>query len=318
MNDDDRFGAVLHRAVSTLEPPTERLVAGAIARGRRRRRIVLAGELATGGVLVAGVLALVVALVPDANGSRTGTSPAGKPADPAPAAAGRLPMSPQALAQTALETLPRRGATTNFEGSADAGSVSTAFTYDDGHGGAQIVIAMQYPVPGASPKVHGPILPCARGSEGCIVLSDGAHARTARGHEYDDGRQPNAAEWVVDLVRRDGVQVSILEYNAPRQKGAAISRPAPPFTLDELTTWANDDLWQTTITSQRAKAAVHLFEPAGPKAQLSGLAATKSASRLEREATDRLKAADLARKRASCAAAAAQHATLPKYCAQIN
>jgi hypothetical protein len=152
-----------------------------------------------------------------------------------------------------------------------------------------------------------------------VVLRHGdGHALVRQGHQYDDGRQPNAAEWSVDLVRPDGVMVSIFEYNAPRPKGAAISRSAPPFTPEDLMTWAGNDAWQTTISRARDIATSKLFQPTDPKVTLGGLAQSKAANARESEAATQAKGAKLARQRAQCAAAKAAHLTPPKFCATIK
>src|SRR5947209_709872 len=108
MNEDDLIAATLHRAVSTLEPPTARLVAGGIARGRRRRRVVIGAEVLTGAALVAGVLAMVAAFLPGSHGGATAAAGSLTPIGEAAV----VPMTPQALLQTALDTLPRPGSTT--------------------------------------------------------------------------------------------------------------------------------------------------------------------------------------------------------------
>jgi hypothetical protein len=306
--DDEQLGAVLHRAVSTLEAPTERLVAGGIARGRRRRRIVLGGQLASGAAVVAGVIALIVMLLPGSSGRRT---PAAGPSTTPPAAGGTVPVTPQVVVQTALDTLPRPGTTSKYDGRAFDGFAAGSFVYDDGHGAAAIDVSLTYP--GASPKASAPIAPCATGSDGCRVLADGTHVLVRQGHQYSDGRQPNPAEWSVDVVRDDGFQVSIHEWNAPAPKGAALTRAEPPFTILQLINWVLESRWQVQVTAERAAAAEHLFTVD------AGSAATqKIANEREREAADQVKAAKLAHQRAACAAATAAHTTPPTYCATIK
>lgn len=314
MNEDDLIAATLHRAVSTLEPPTARLVAGGIARGRRRRRVVIGAEVLTGAALVAAVLAMVAVFLPGAPG---GSGPAAASSAPS-AESGTVPTTPQALLQTALDTLPRSGTTTGYSGSAGTGSVSAEFTYDDGRGGAAVIVALQYPVPGASVKESSPIVPCAAGDEGCAVLADGSHALIRQGHQYSDARQPNATEWSVDLVRADGVMISIFEYNAPQPKAAPISRAQPPFTTTQLVTWAASGAWQTAISRQRDLATGKLFQPNDPKPLISGAAASKRAAEIERATVDRAKAAKLARQQAECAVAKAAGHALPDFCATIK
>jgi hypothetical protein len=300
MDDEHRFSTVLHRAVATLEPPTERLVSGGLARGRRRRRRVLCAEIATGLAVTAAVAGVVVAVIPGQTPHRVGSNAgAQSPTISRPMSA----MTPQLLLQTALDTLPRPGKTSKYAGNSEPGSVAAFFVYDDGHGAAAIDVSLTYPVAGLGPKQRAPIIPCTAQIDGCAVLSDGSHALSRKGHQYTDGRQPNATEWSIDLVRPDGVQVSFIEWNAPQPKGAAISRSRPPFTIDELTAWADRPAWQTRVTAARAKAAEHLFTPQQIKAVIPNESASAGMSITEM--------------RKNCQYAKSLHKGLPPYCAKL-
>lgn len=268
MDEDERFSAVLHRAVSTLEPPTERLVSGAIARGRRRRRWIRGAEVGTTAIVLAGVAGLVVALIPGGSSAPASAPPAGpvhrtttaaKPARPKPTT---VAMTPQALLQTALDTLPRPGKTSHYAGNFGTGFASAWFVYNDGHGTAAVTVAIQAPTSAPHAAV---ITPCTPRTAGCRPLADGSHVQVRQGTQYQDGRTPNATEWDLDLVRRDGVEVSFIEWNAPAPKGAAPTRALPPFTIAELTHWADSPRFTTTISAGYANQTAHLFKPAKPR-----------------------------------------------------
>ena len=261
MSNDDLFAGALRRAVSTLEPPTERLVAGGLARGRRRRRIRHTVAVGTGAALLAAVVALGAVLLPGTTAAPRQRSVAGAPhatsAPPSkPAHRVVLPaLTPQALLQTALDGLPRAGRTTHYTGRSMSGFVGTEFVYDDGHGAAQVDVALEYG-PGAETvkqfmhDTHRPRQP----------RPDGSSLVTIRRYEYSHPDH-GAKQWSVHLFRPDGAYVSITEWNSPQEKDAETTRSAPPFTIAELTRWIESTQWPTAISVEQAKHAAHLFTP---------------------------------------------------------
>ena len=259
MDEDQRFSAALHRAVSTLEPPTERLVSGAIARGRRRRRWIRGAEVGTTAVVLAGVAGLVVALIPGGSSAPASapsagpvhrTTTAAKPVRPKPTT---VAMTPQALLQTALDTLPRAGKTSHYAGNFDNSFVGTQFVYDDGHGAALIYVAL------ATDQSFGP--PCAPRSAGCTVFADGVRVRFSAYKEYSDGRTPNATNWDLTLFRPGGPAVDLHEFNAAQEKDAAITRADPPFTRAQLTDWARSPKFTMQVDPSLVNRTAHLFKP---------------------------------------------------------
>lgn len=221
-----------------------------------------------GAAVVAAVAVSVALIAPGSGGDprpqSAGEAPASTSA-PTPAhtaerpPAAEVPITAQVLVQTAVDLLPRPGKTSRYGGNFGTGFVGGQFVYDDGHGAAQIYVSVTYPTGGVSAKENGGVGPCVAGSAGCTVLPDGAHAQARQGHQYTDGRTPNAAEWDLDLVRPDGVQVSFIEWNAPAPKDAATTRQRPPFTISELTRWADSPTWQVQVSAQQANAAAGLF-----------------------------------------------------------
>ena len=267
MDDDDRFSAALHRAVRTLEPPTGHLVDGAITRGRRRQRLVRGVEAFTAAAVLTGVGALVITLLPSGGGgpgtqdAAAGSTPIAKAtsvssrAHPAPAP---VATTPQVLLQTALDTLPQKGTTSHYAGNYSVGYAGTQFVYDDGRGAAQIYLDIGY-----APYRDENSTPCVIGRAGCTVLADGAHALVTTSREYGAGdpRTPHTTQWSIALVRADGLQVGITEFNAPQEKGAELTRTDPPFSVHQLTTWADGSQWRKNVTAARAATARHLFLP---------------------------------------------------------
>jgi hypothetical protein len=262
--DDERIGTLLVDAVRTLPAPTEKIVSGAIERGRRRQRIVRIGEtLSVVGVL-AGVVGLVVALLPGNSASGTMT-PAGASPDPTPPSQPTVTITPQALLQTALDTLPRPGDTSRYAGEFMGGFVGTQFVYDDGTGAAKVLVSLNYP-----PLGDG--LGAACQISVCTTRPDGSKLAVYQGNGHPGDPSIPGKDWEVTLLRTDGVAVSITEWNAAQEKGSPVTRTDPPFTVDELTTWVESDKWQAQISADEAQAAADLFQPVdenepGPSSQ---------------------------------------------------
>jgi hypothetical protein len=253
MDDDERFGAALHRAVSTLDAPTGRLVEGAIRRGRRRRRWVRGAEVLTGAAVLAGVATLVVALV-------GGTSPGRKPNGPVAVGGARTParpaadlITPQALLQTALGLLPH-GTTSRYAGNYSAGDVNAQFLYNDGHGAAQVDVSLDYPPLGGD-------LGGACQISTCTNRPDGSTLAVYQGNGHPGDTTLPGKDWEVSLRRADGVVVSVTEWNSAQEKGAPQTRPLPPFTITRLTAVVGSSQWQSHVSHERVAAAAHLFRP---------------------------------------------------------
>jgi len=262
--DDDDLGTLIHRAVATLEPPTQRLADGGLQRGRRERRRRRIAGAGTGAVLVSGVVAVAAAaLAGGTGGGGKGTPAAGS------GGARIVAVTPQAVLQTALDTLPRPGDTAGYAGASMDGYAGANFVFDDGHGAAALQVAVGYPPAAAGPKDAGSISPCSIKTSGCTLLPDGGHLQVRQGHQYDDGRTPNAAEWAAQLVRPDGVSITITEWNASEPKDAAPTRTDPPFTVVQLATWVQDRAWRASIPAARAAATAGLFTPADLQAKVA-------------------------------------------------
>ena len=137
-------------------------------------------------------------------------------------------MTPQALLQTALDTLPRDGTTSRYAGNFDDNAfVGVQFVFDDGNGAAQIDVALQYPPKHVTPHAPEPIIGCRPASEGCTVLPDGAHASTHESLEYPYGHDPNSTERSVDLVRHGRGQGEHPRVERAQEQGRR-DLPRPP------------------------------------------------------------------------------------------
>jgi hypothetical protein len=266
MDADRNVTELLNRAVATLEPRLDLLVSGGAQRGRtlrRRRRIAQAGS----GLALAALIATVtVAVWPSSTATAGHRGAALHQSDAAhPPALSRthqaddsVTMTPQLLLERTLDLLPGKPATHKYTGRAFPGWVGAEFIYDDGNGAAQVDVAMGFTQDG----IHAAQPPCQASDPGCSVLADGSHLQVARGPEYPYGHQPyNATEWSVDLVRDDGVEVSLSEWNSAQEKDAPITRAEPPLSIAELTAIARNDEFSPQVSRAAADQAANLFVP---------------------------------------------------------
>jgi hypothetical protein len=263
MTDEDLFVGALRRAVSTLEPPTARLVDAAVARGQRRRRVRRTVQAATGAVLLAAVVALALVLLPgvtsspqqrrDMVGAPAATSHSPKPSRHSVV---KPVVTPQSLLQQALAGLPRVGHTTHYTGRSMFGFVATEFIYNDGHGRAEVAVTLEYGAGVETVKQFMHDTHLLRQPR-----PDGSSLFVSRGYEYPGDPTRGAREWSVHLFRSDGVHVSITEWNSPQEKDVATTRKLPPFTIAQLSRWITHTHWQEAITVAQARRAASLFTP---------------------------------------------------------
>jgi hypothetical protein len=260
MDDDAQVGTLLLQAVRTLDAPTERLVAGGLARGRRRVRLIRGAEAFTGLGVLAGVAALVVALLPSGDSTHGGAQP-GAASPPVQASTTAAPardtvlMTPQALLQTALDTLPRAGTTSHYSGNSSPGQVGASFVYDDGHGPALVSVSLEFPLLSDG-------LGAACQISVCRTLADGSRLAVYQGNGHPGDPSIPGKDWEVILERvPGGTVISITEFNSAQEKSTNLTRPDPPFTVTELTNWTGNGRWQQRVSADFADAAAGLFTP---------------------------------------------------------
>jgi hypothetical protein len=220
--------------------------------------VAVAAVAITGSVLAErGLQSHPTAIAAPPASARPDSSPGATSAD----ASATVPLTAQVAQQTLLDLLPRKGTITKRTGAADEGSALTEMTFDDGHGAAQIDLAVSYPVNGLSKTGWA----CTPGTSvppitGCSTLPDGTQLFRSQGYEYPD-RRVDTLDWTVAALRPDGVQVEITEWNAPTEKDSPISRPAPPFTIAELTAVATSPVWTSTVSPSTVQRDAALFVP---------------------------------------------------------
>ncbi|MGW4594472.1 hypothetical protein ACWEOA_03910 [Streptomyces sp. NPDC004457] len=234
---EEDFTEALRTTLLTVEPPdTPSLVEAGIRNGRRRRR----RRAAAVGVSGAAVLALVglgATAVPGllsdgrtADRTLTGpaasatTGPARASATPQPTFTGTLP------AERALATLTALLPTDLTHSSPPGGSQSGQLWVDDGHGKSllEVHVSRQTSTTAIRNHVFAGTTPLA---DGTLIASRQAPPGTGPGHE------------VVNVLRPDGLYVTIMEWQAPSQN-APSTRTTPILTLAQLRAIASSSQWQ--------------------------------------------------------------------------
>jgi hypothetical protein len=261
MDADSNMNDMLNRAVATMEPRTDLLIAGGLARGRtlRRRRRIAQGA---SGVALAGLIATVtVAAWPSstAPAAQHRNQAAGSPqvgavvAHHAPSA--RATITPQVVAQRATDLLPAGAKPTHLSGNSMAGFVGASLTYDDGHGAALLEVSLDF-----GPTSSGLGEACQISV--CTTRPDGSKLAVRQGS--DNPSRPNAEpkEWSVILQRADGVTVTLNEWNAPAEKGAQpVTRTLPPLSIRAAKAFVDSDTWQSKVPKSEIAADAGLFTP---------------------------------------------------------
>ncbi|WP_050779402.1 hypothetical protein [Streptomyces sp. Mg1] len=122
--------------------------------------------------------------------------------------------------------------------------------YDDGEGAAQIGVTLMRTDPDGRTTAGALECPDANTTdyEDCATetLADGSKVMVFQGYEYPDRREPTKL-WRATLVTRQGFQVEVMEWNAPAEKGAKVSRPAPPLGPAQLKAFAASPLWHPAL-----------------------------------------------------------------------
>jgi hypothetical protein len=175
----------------------------------------------------------------------------------APLSASATPPSRQMSwqqAATTLTSLLRGWNVLHRSGRAWTNQTLVELVIDDGHGAAQIDLALTYPV---SPRVanapgapgYGLPIGCKQDTESsypdgaCTVLGDGTQLQTSKGYEYPADPSRGGKEWLVHALRPNGLEVDLSEWNTPTEKGTPASRPDPPLTIAEMTSLVTSDSW---------------------------------------------------------------------------
>lgn len=248
------------------------LVDGGVARGRRRM-VLRRSAAVTGSVAALAVIGLggsfvtggIGASQDDGNGAAVG-------AQSTQNASGRRLYSEQQVIKTLEGLLPdgkfseQTGRGTN--GTGDQKRLHAPYAsvvYDDGHGKAAVSVGLSRQNP--DQKLNEGELSCPDKNlnvfEACsaTTLKDGSRLVLFKGWEYPDRRE-ETKWWYADLLTPEGYRISVSEWNAPAEKDAPVSRPAPPLSLDRMKVLAQAKEWRPIIESLPEPAEPALEQPA--------------------------------------------------------
>ncbi|MFD8991472.1 hypothetical protein ACFVZ4_25950 [Streptomyces goshikiensis] len=264
---EDELGNALRRAGDGFTTDGHALVEAGERRGRRlvarRRAAVVGGSVltlavvATGGAYTGGLFGgaggsggparVDVAAPPELSAGPTKAPARGGPSSKTGSGA----VSGAQLVSVLKELLPGGKVTdTEASGTGAPQGPSVRGVYDDGEGAAQIGVTLTRTDPDGRSTAGALECPDANTTdyEACATetLADGSKVMVFQGYEYPDRREPTKL-WRATLVTRQGFQVEVMEWNAPAEKGAKVSRPAPPLGPAQLKAFAASPLWHPAL-----------------------------------------------------------------------
>ncbi|MBP0935509.1 hypothetical protein J0X20_18200 [Streptomyces sp. KCTC 0041BP] len=264
---EDELGNALRRAGDGFTTDGHALVEAGERRGRRlvarRRAAVVGGSVltlavvATGGAYTGGLFGgaggsggpgrVDVAAPPELSAGPTKAPARGGPSSKTGSGA----VSGAQLVSVLKELLPGGKVTdTEASGTGAPQGPSVRGVYDDGEGAAQIGVTLTRTDPDGRTTAGALECPDANTTdyEACATetLADGSKVMVFQGYEYPDRREPTKL-WRATLVTRQGFQVEVMEWNAPAEKGAKVSRPAPPLGPAQLKAFAASPLWHPAL-----------------------------------------------------------------------
>ncbi|MFH8638152.1 hypothetical protein [Streptomyces goshikiensis] len=264
---EDELGNALRRAGDGFTTDGHALVEAGERRGRRlvarRRAAVVGGSVltlavvATGGAYTGGLFGgaggsggpgrVDVAAPPELSAGPTKAPARGGPSS----RTGSGAVSGAQLVSVLKELLPGGKVTdTEASGTGAPQGPSVRGVYDDGEGAAQIGVTLTRTDPDGRSTAGALECPDANTTdyEACATetLADGSKVMVFQGYEYPDRREPTKL-WRATLVTRQGFQVEVMEWNAPAEKGAKVSRPAPPLGPAQLKAFAASPLWHPAL-----------------------------------------------------------------------
>ncbi|MFC9267634.1 hypothetical protein ACFTXJ_07690 [Streptomyces zhihengii] len=265
---EDEIGDALRRTGETMTPADRlRLVEGGTARGRRKlavRRATVAGSvlaLAVVGVGGGHAAGLLGGGADRADGraavaAEGGTRQSG-PTSPPAGAEGAV--TAEQMLRTLTDLLPAGDlAGKDGRGSAKEGSSApyASVVFDDGGGAARISLSLGRIDPGgesAASMVTCPSKALVDFDE-CRqeTLSDGSRYLFVQGYVHD--RDRGAKQWRSTLLTPAGVLIDASEYNAPEEKGAAVTRADPPLTPARMKSLVTADEWDPIAAAYQAEA----------------------------------------------------------------
>jgi hypothetical protein len=261
---EDELGDAIRRTGDTFRPSDRPgLVDGGLTRGRRRLARRRAAAV-TGSVLALAVVGVAGGYTTGALGPGDGRTSAALPATPSAAEGPATPSAPGPSAAggvtkekmlAAFKALLPEGKTTQEDGrgiTEDPTGGKTgpyaSVVFDDGQGAAAISLGVSTVDPAGQSAEQFVTCPSK-----ALVQHDTCKAETLpggsrfmlfQGYEYPD-RRVDTRMWRAVLITPEGVQVDASEWNAPAEKDAPVSRPAPPLTGPQMKALVTDEVWKS-------------------------------------------------------------------------
>ncbi|MGW2045310.1 hypothetical protein ACWCPF_09005 [Streptomyces sp. NPDC001858] len=251
---EDRLSAALHDVGGAFDSPRTELATAGQRRGRRLQLQRIVGSAA--GLALVGVSGALLA--PWGGGTPEPSSVA--------ASGSRSPAEPGYSADEVFRTLQKllpegKFTKTEARGTHEDRPPLALGVFDDGKGDAAISVGLdQIPADAGKIDPSAMVMPCSDGPDSGLdsckteLLPDGSAITVYQGYEYPDRREDTKA-WGADLVTPAGQHVSVLEWNAPAEKGEPVSRPEPPLSTAQLKTLAAADDWRRIIAAIPGKNA---------------------------------------------------------------
>ncbi|MER5932704.1 hypothetical protein [Streptomyces sp. NPDC002054] len=276
---EDELGDALRRTGDGFATDQQALVDGGEQRGRRlvaRRRVAAVTGTALAMAVIGGIGAYSGGLFGgEGNGKGGGGSVATAPS-PAPSAgksdapdkgAGTGAVTAAQMAANLQSLLSGGTFTGTHARGTDTSGPSVSGVYDDGKGKAAIGLSLSRIDPAGT--MGKQMTECGDreliGYDSCTSekLADGSRLLLVRGYEYPDRREDTKL-WRATLATPQGFLVDASEWNAPAEKGEAVSRPNPPLTLPQMKALVTSTTWHAALNDLPAA------KPEKPAPGLSG------------------------------------------------
>ncbi|MFF3675182.1 hypothetical protein ACFYYS_14460 [Streptomyces sp. NPDC002120] len=285
---EDELGVALRRAGDGFTADRDALAEAGEQRGRRllvRRRVAVAG----GSVLALALIAAAGAYSGGLLDGKAGATTVYVAAPPTPTGddkgsrAGSGSVTAEQMIANLRALLPGGQLTGPVGRGSDDQVPAVSGVYDDGKGKAAVSLSLSRVDPYGSQARAGS--ECGDKNleqyDFCRTeqLADGSTVMLHKGYEYTDRREDTKL-WRAVRVTPQGFMVEANEWNAPAEKGAAVSRSNPPLPIDQLKSLVTSELWYPALKDLPA---------AEPEARPESEAATGSPAALrDRQAVEAL------------------------------
>lgn len=251
------LGAAMKQTGDVFSVAGRPLVDGGVARGRRRT-VLRRSAAVTGSVAALAAIGLGGSLLTGGVGASPDGGKGAAVGAQSTQKAASVPLTPEQQVRRTLEKLlpearfSEQPGTGDGEGKKGPRPAAASVVYDDGQGKAALSVALSRQNPDQKLTEGELTCPDAHLSpyEACTATTaeDGSRLVLFKGWEYPDRRE-ETRWWYADLLTPEGYRVQAYEWNAPEEKGAPVSRPAPPLSLDRMKSLVTAEEWRPVLAS---------------------------------------------------------------------